>query len=141
MGIIRKADIIDKNITNTLEYKGFLDIKDFLGEKEKDRLATKLLVLLYGWLDEETKQLIDDDSIKRYLLNIGFIRTRRISYRKAIDFIKSYPTLFRNEEDVLSRILGGYIDEELTNAPVKTTHRIIQALRLELKDLYRSILQ
>jgi cell fate (sporulation/competence/biofilm development) regulator YlbF (YheA/YmcA/DUF963 family) len=137
----RKATIIDTHIAKTPEYQGFLDVKDYLKDDEKEKLATKLSKLLYSQLGDEERQVIDEGSIKRYLLNIGFIRAKRVSHRKAIDFIKEYPSLFHNEESVLSHILERYIDEDLTNTPVEDTSQRIKDLKQEVRELYRSILE
>lgn len=137
--ITKKATLLEKYIQKSEEVKGYIEIKDYLNDKQKDRLASKLSTMLYNQLDDNEKKLLNEKTIKMYLLNIGFIRMHRPTHRKAVDFIKKYPALFENEDDVLYHILERYVDEELTNTPIIQTQQRILDLKQEVKELYRSV--
>lgn len=137
--ITKKANLLEKYIQKSEEVKGYVEVKDYLNDEQKERLASKLSTMLYNQLDDDEKKLVDEKTIKRYLLNIGFIRMHRPTHRKAIDFIKQYPSLFENEDDVVFHILERYVDEELTNTPITQTQQRINELKHEVRELYRSI--
>jgi hypothetical protein len=135
----KEADVIERRVVNVREYDGYMDTKDFLNEDQRDRLASRVAGKLYEKLDESEKKLVNERTIKKYLLNIGFIRSKRSSHKNALAFIIEYPALFRDEDDVVSHILGRYIDEELTKTSIEETSRKISSLRNEVRNLYRGI--
>ncbi len=133
----KQSIIIDNIIRNTDEFKGYIEVKDFLEDRE--RLAERISLLLYDKLSDKEKKIIDKNTVKKYLLNIGFIKMKRLSHAKAIDFITHYPALFRDEKEVLSGILERYVDDELSKTPVKETKKRIKSLREEIKKIYGSL--
>ena len=135
----KQVNVIDNGIINSIEYKDFMKIRDSLTENERERMASNLAKLLYNKIGEKEKKLISEGTIKRYLMCAGFIDIKRTGYKELINFVKQYPPLFLNEEEVLSSILGRYVDEELTRTPVSETKERIRQLKDEIKKLYESI--
>ncbi len=134
-----KSEILEKNLHKKQEYIDFLRVRDLLTREQREKLASKLAKVLYGKMSEEEKRLLNEKNIRRYLLNVGFIRANRPAHREIIGFIKNYPSLFNGEEDVISQIIERYADEELAITPVAYTSRRIRELRREIKLLYSSV--
>ncbi len=136
----KKADIVERAILNTPEYVGYLALKDYiLDDKERKRFADKIARKLYDRLSSEQKKLLEEKTIRKYLLNLGFIKSKRPDHKAAITFMKEYPALFENETSVLFHVLERYVDEELTDTPIEETKEKIRFLKEEAQEIWRGI--
>lgn len=134
----KQHDQLDKIILGSLEAQEFRrTVQPYLGDTEVNRRTLKRLAeTLYQRLSAEDKKDIAQKQILIRLLNLGFLKIPRVSHRAACDFIVKYPSLFRNEGEVIDSLVERLVDEELATTPIDRTAERVSELKDYARRLY-----
>lgn len=134
-----EKDLFEKYVLHNKEVQDYLKVAQYFSTEDRKKIAEKLSEEVHKSLDDKTKAFLQQGSIKTRILGLGFIKMQRVTHKDPVSFIMEYPSLFKDQDELLYKIITRYVDETLMNAPSEETAKKIEELKQEIRIIYSKL--
>ncbi len=121
-------------------YEYYKKIIHHLSAKDRRTFEANLTYAVYQGLDSEQRQRFSLLTVKRHILNLGFIELHRIgSFQNSADFFIQYPSLFKGLEEAMAALAARYVERSILSILNGDAEQTLCCLKRKVTAFYQRL--